>query len=90
MTKAPQPSEMAKKHTKVHVTKGSRDNSPAASDEGEVTSPEHLRFTAVLSKAMSKQLAPFLAGRDPVQARPSFYRGSKEGSIDGWILVMRR
>ena len=39
---------------------------------------------------MSKELAPQRAGRDPTQARPSGYRGSKEGSIDGWILVMRR
>ena len=56
----------------------------------EVFSPEQLRFTAAISKAMSKELAPLLAGRDPTQARPSVYRGSKEGSIDGWILVMRR
>ena len=39
---------------------------------------------------MSKELAPSLSGRDPTQARLSVYRGSKEGSIDGWILVMRR
>ena len=39
---------------------------------------------------MSKELAPLLAGRDSTQARPSVYRGPKEGSIDGWILVMRR
>ena len=39
---------------------------------------------------MSKELAPLLAGRDPRQARPSVYRGSREGSINGWVLVMRR
>ena len=39
---------------------------------------------------MSKELAPLLAGRDLAQARPSVYRGSNDGSIDGWILVMRR
>ena len=39
---------------------------------------------------MSKELAPLLAGCDLSQARPSIYRGSKEGSIDGWILVMCR
>ena len=38
---------------------------------------------------MSKELAPLLAGRDQMQAKPIVYRGSKEGSIDGWILVMR-
>ena len=53
-------------------------------------SREQLMFTAAISQAMSKKLAPLLAGRDPTQARPSVYRGSKEGSIDGWILVMRR
>ena len=62
-------------------TKGSRDKSQAASDEGEAISPEQLQFTAALSKAISKELAPLLAGRDPIQARPSVYRGSKEGSI---------
>ena len=74
----------------VQDTKGSRDNSPAASDEREVISPEQRRFTAALSEAMSKELAPLPAGHDPIQARPSVYRGSKEGIIDGWILVMRR
>ena len=49
----------------VQATKSSRDNSPAASEEGEVISPEQLRFTAVTFKAMSKELAPLLAGRDP-------------------------
>ena len=39
---------------------------------------------------MSKELAPLLAGRKPSQPRPSVYRRSKKGSIDGWILVMRR
>ena len=74
----------------MQATRGSRDNSPASSEEGEVVSQEQLRFTAAISKAMSKEFAPLLAGRDPTQARPSVYRGSKEGSIDGWILVMRR
>ena len=39
---------------------------------------------------MSKELAPLLAGRDLAQARPNVYRGSKERSIDGWILIMQR
>ena len=74
----------------IQATRGSRDNSPAPSEEGEAISRGQLQFTAAISKAMSKELAPLLAGRDPSQARPSVYRGSKEGSIDGWILVMRR
>ena len=59
-------------------------------EEGEAISPEQLRFTAAISKAMSKELAPLLAGRDLAQARPNVYRGSKERSIDGWILIMQR
>ena len=55
-----------------------------------VRKAKQLRFTAAMSKAMSKELAPLLAGRDPSQARPSVYRGSKESSIDGWVLVMHR
>ena len=39
---------------------------------------------------MSKELAPLLAGRDLAQARPNVYRGFKDGSIDGWILIMQR
>ena len=74
----------------MQATRGSRDDSPAPGEGEEVISLEQLRFTAAISKAMSKELAPLLAGRDPTQARPSVYRGSKEGSIDGWILVMRR
>ena len=74
----------------MQATRGSQDNSPAPSEGEEVISPEQLRFSAAISKAMSKELAPLLAGRDQTQARPSVYRGSKEGSIDGWILVMRR
>ena len=58
--------------------------------EAEVISPEQLRFTAAISKAMSKELAPLLAGRDLAQTKPNVYRGSKDGSIDGWILVMQR
>ena len=73
----------------VQATRGSQGNSPAPSEGEEVISPEQLRFTAAISKAMSKKLAPLLAGRDQTQAKPSVYRGSKEGSIDGWILVMR-
>ena len=74
----------------VQANRRCQDNSPAPSEGEEVISPEQLRFTAAISKAMSKELAPLLAGRDQTQAKPSVYRGSKESSIDGWILVMRR
>ena len=74
----------------MQATRGSRDDFPAPSEGEEVTSPEQLRFTATISKTMSKELAPLLAGGDQTQARPRVYRRSKEDSIDGWILVMRR
>ena len=44
----------------VQPTKGSRDNSPAGSYDGEVISPEQLRFTTAISKAMSKKIARLL------------------------------
>ena len=68
---------------------GTREVEPR-DEEAEVISPEQLRFTAAICKAMSKELAPLLAGRDLAQTRPNVYRGSKDGSIDGWILVMQR
>ena len=76
----------------IQATQGNKDATcdPEPTEETEVISPEQLRFNAAISKAMSKDLAPFLADRDLAQARPSVYRGSKDGSIDGWILVMRR
>ena len=54
-----------------------------AKEESVVISPEHFRFTAAISKAS------LLAGRNLAHTRSSVYRGSREGSIDGWILVMR-
>ena len=73
----------------MQATRGSRDDSPAPSEGEEVISPEQLRFTAAISKAMSKELAPLLAGRDPTQARPSVYRGSKEGPKVFELLASR-
>ena len=52
----------------VQATRGSQDNSPAPSEGEEVISPQQLRFTAAISKAVSKELAPLLAGRDQTQA----------------------
>ena len=65
----------------IQVTKGSRDNSLTVSEEREVISPKQLRFTAAISKAMSKQLAPFLAGRDSPQARPSVFGCPKRSPL---------
>ena len=77
----------------IQATHGSHDRTrevEAKVEEGEAISPEQLRFMAAIPKAMSKELAPLLAGRDLAQARPNVYRGSKDGSIDGWILIMQR
>ena len=77
----------------IQATLGSQDRTCEVEvkvEEGEAISPEQLRFTAAISKAMSKELAPLLAGRDLAQARPNVYRGSKDGSIYGWILIMQR
>ena len=77
----------------VQATHGSDDGTDKVEPkegEAEAISPEQLRFTAAISKAMSKELAPLLAGRDLAQTRPNVYRGSKDGSIDGWMLVMQR
>ena len=77
----------------LRATHGSDDGTDEVTPkegEAEVISPEQLRFTAAISKAMSKELAPLLAGRDLAQTKPSVYQGSKNGSIDGWILVMQR
>ena len=68
---------------------GAREVDPRDEEAGTI-SLEQLRFTAAISKAMSKELAPLLAGRDLAQTRPNVYRGSKDGSIDGWILIMQR
>ena len=65
----------------MQATKDSRDNSPVAREEGDVISPEQLRFTAAVSKAMSKELAPLLAGRDLSQARPNVYQGSMKALL---------
>ena len=77
----------------IQATLGSHDRTherEAKVEEGEAISPEQLRFTAAISKALSKELAPLLAGRDLARARPNVYRGSKDGSIDGCILIMQR
>ena len=73
-------------HLSVQATHGSdhgTDEVEPKEGEAEAISPEQLRFTAAISKAMSKELAPLLAGRDMAQTRPNVYRGSKDGSIDG-------
>ena len=77
----------------VQATHGSDEGArevKSRDEEAGVISPEQLRFTAATSKAMSKELAPLLAGKTLAQTRPNVYRGSKDGSIDEWILIMQR
>ena len=74
----------------THYSDGGAREVEPRDEEAEIISPEQLRFTAAISKAMSKELSPLLAGRDLAQTRPNVYRGSKDGSIDGWILIMQR
>ena len=55
-------------------------------------SPEELRdkrLAESISEAMAKGLEPLIANKD-ARSRPSVYKGSKDGLIDGWILMMRR
>ena len=76
----------------IQATLGSQDRTRAGEakvEEGEAISPEQLRFTAAISKAMSKELAPLLAGRDLAQARPNVYRGSKTDPLMGGSLLCR-
>ena len=56
----------------------------------ELISPEKLKFTEAISKAMAKELAPLIANRDQTAVRPTLYRGSKDGTVEEWLLVMKR
>ena len=51
----------------------------------ELISPEQLKFTEAISKAMS-----LIANRDQTAVRPTLYRGSKDGTVEEWLLVMKR
>ena len=70
---------------------GLRERNPCTSHtKGELISPEQLNFTEEISKAMSKELAPLIANRDQTAVRPIVYRGSKDGTIDEWLRVMKQ
>ena len=69
---------------------GLLEGNPCTSDtKSELISPEQLKFTEAISKAMSKELAPLIANRDQTAVRPTAYRGSRDGTIDEWLLVMK-
>ena len=70
---------------------GLLERNPCTSDtKSDLISPEQLKFTEAISKVMSKELAPLIANRDQTAVRPTAYRGSKDGTIDEWLLVMKR
>ena len=56
----------------------------------ESISPEQLKFTEAISKAIAKELAALIANRDQTAVRPTLYRGSKDGTVEEWLLVMKR
>ena len=53
-------------------------------------SPEQLKFTEAISKAISKELALVIAGREQTETRPTVNKGTKDGNADGWLLLIRR
>ena len=73
----------------VNSTRGSSIPPPAITEEAPI-SPEQLRFTEAISKAMSKELAPLIVNRDQTRVRPTVYKGTKDGTVDGWLPVMKR
>ena len=73
----------------INSTRGSSIPPPAIIEEAPI-SPEQLRFTEAISKAMSKELAPLIANRDQTRVRPTIFKGTKDGTVDGWLPVMKR
>ena len=64
---------------------------PCISDtKSKLISPEQLKFTEAISKAMPIELAASIANRDQTAVPPTAYRGLKDGTIDEWLLVMKR
>ena len=47
----------------------------------ELISPEKLKFTEAIFKAMAKELAPLIANRDQIAVRPTLYRVRKTGLL---------
>ena len=39
---------------------------------------------------MSKELAPLIANRDQTRVRPTIYKGTKNGTVEGWLPLMKR
>ena len=75
-----------------HTARGGLLESKHSTDDtrDELISSEQLKFTEAISKAMSKELANSSANHDQTAVRPTTYRGSKDGTIDERLLVMKR
>ena len=71
-------------------TKGNGVEQPTAIEDDEPIPPELLKFTEAISKAMAKELEPLIASCDQTRTRPTTYKGTKDGSFDGWLPLMRR
>ena len=63
---------------------------PHAAAEETTISPDQLKFAEAISKAVSKELAPLIAGREQIRTRPTVYKQTKDGNVDGWLLLMKR
>ena len=83
---------MAHTSPEDHTVRGRLLESNHGTDDpkDELISPEKLKFTEAISKAMAKELAPLIANRDQTAVRPTLYRGSKNGTVEEWLLVMKR
>ena len=66
------------------------DNHGTDDPKDELISPEQLKFTEAISKTIAKEFAPLIANRDQTAVRPTLYRGSKDGTVEEWLLVMKR
>ena len=66
------------------------DNHGTDDPKDELISPEQLKFTGAISKTITKALAPLIANRDQTAVRPTLYKGSKDGTVEEWLLVMKR
>ena len=66
------------------------DNHGTDDPKDELVSPEQLKFTEAISKTIAKELAPLIANRDQTAVRPTLYRGSNDGTVEEWLLVMKR
>ena len=75
-----------------HTADGGLLESISATDDtkDEMICPEQLTFTEAISKTMFNELAPLIPNRDQTAVQPPTYRGSKDGTAEECLLVMKR